>query len=103
MRRTIWISVPILGILLGSFVIYIPPACAQSAREIRCDAHKEAKRFLGQEKFLDQAGGDARQAAILICTGKYGQALDAKCIEWEEKILRAQIRQVEAEIAKDCR
>lgn len=107
MREKLWIGFVISVVGLACFsifsVINAGSAIAQSARETACQAHKEAKRFLWEEKFLGQAGGDPRQAAILICTGKYGQALDPKCIAQEEKILRQQVSQVEAAIAKDCR
>ena len=103
MTRRIWLGSIAVIVSLGVLVPSVPMLIAQSARETACEAHREAKRYLEQQKFLDQAGGNPRQAAILICTGKYGKALDPKCIEWEEKILRQQIQQVESAIAKDCR
>lgn len=108
MGKIIVLFFALAALVLGSFSI-LPVTgvtrlmAAQSAREIACEAHKEAKQYLYRDKYLDQAGGDPRQAAILICTGKYGQALAPKCIAQEEKILRQQIHQVEAAIAKDCR
>jgi hypothetical protein len=73
------------------------------AEHSRCHAHQELKEQLYREKFVDQAGGDPRQAAKLICISRGYSALDRKCEEWEEKILRQQMMQLQNAIAKDCR
>lgn len=107
MRKTILLSLVVAALVFGFFgisaVTDVSLMAAQSAREIACEAHKEAKQYLYRDKYLDQAGGDPAQAARLICISKGYTALDTRCEAQEEKILRQQIRQVEAAIAKDCR
>ncbi len=80
--------------------ISLEPTIAQAESE-RCRAAKEAKEYLYNDKYLGLTGGNANGAAQIICS-KQGRPLERKCIEWEEKILKQQIQQVEREIKRQC-
>ncbi len=107
MKTRIGIGTVITMIMLGSLcissILAATSFAAESARAMACEAHKEAKRYLDRDKFLDQAGGDPAAAAILICISRGHTALEKRCEAQEEKILTQQIRQVEGAITKDCR
>ena len=76
-------------------IIFGPQASAQTP----CEAHKELKRWLYEEKMF--GAGSPNGAAMAICASQ-GRPLDSDCIEFEEDIIRQQMRQVDEAIRRDC-